>query len=563
MSDELERAVTSVLDAVPGADRDAVLEEFERYQTEFLMGPKAAVRSVITRIQRSTPGAVDDASTARPDQAPQPAKQVQSFAELVDGDRNLTLEAFVADHDLVERNVRGEMMTIGRGRLEDKPNEPRSKRTSIQYTDWGNHADVLRPGSVVRIEGASASSWQEQVRLEINRSARVTTLQASSEPIIDRSEPLTIEQASSIEGRVSIVARIVSNDPRTINTKDGRAIEVHSGRIADSTGMMTYTAWDGLDHSAGTLVKIRDAQVRRFRNLPDLNIGRTTIIEEYHDAAFPDLETLSDHSKVAIKGLKDGMRDVEIVAEIHQISERQVNVKGEKKTIHSGELIDPTGRCRFTIWSDAVSIEEGDLPLPVHIQGARVSSWQGIPDIAVDSMDNIQRLDTSPWESIDPEDHWVEAMLGDLVKGPSRQSVEVLGSIVSVGEDSGPILRCPECRRVLVDDACADHGTQDGIPDLRIRMVLDDGVAAMTALVNRAAAEALLEMDRDAVVSTIKESGREAWLSDLRDRWLARRARIRGRTRVDEMAGYLLADAVLFEGISDMSVETVRARWGI
>ena len=45
MSDELERAVNSVLDAVPGADRDAVLDEFERYQTEFLMGPKAAVRS--------------------------------------------------------------------------------------------------------------------------------------------------------------------------------------------------------------------------------------------------------------------------------------------------------------------------------------------------------------------------------------------------------------------------------------------------------------------------------------------------------------------------------------
>ena len=70
-------------------------------------------------------------------------------------------------------------------------------------------------------------------------------------------------------------------------------------------------------------------------------------------------------------------------------------------------------------------------------------------------------------------------------------------------------------------------------------------------------------MDRDAIASSIKESGREAWLSDLRDRWLARRARIRGRTMVDEMAGYLLADAVLFEDIDDMSVETVRARWGV
>ncbi len=563
MSDELERAVSSVLDAVPGADRDAVTEEFERYQNEFLMGPKAAVRSVITRMQRSTPGAMDGEATPRPDAGPRPAKKIQRFAELVDGDRNLTLEAYVAEHDLVERNVRGEMMTIGRGRLEDMPNEPRSQRSSIQYTDWGGHADVLRPGSTVRIEGASASSWQEQVRLEINRSARVTTLQASSEPVIDRSEPLSIEQASSIEGRVSIVARIVSNDPRTINTKDGRNIEVRSGRIADSTGMMTFTAWDGLDHSVGTLVKIRDAQVRRFRNLPDLNIGRTTIVEEYHDAAFPDIEALSDHSKVAIKGLKDGMRDVELIAEIHQITERQVNVKGEKKTIHSGELIDPTGRCRFTIWSVAVAIEEGDLPLPVQISGARVSSWQGIPDIAVDSMDNIERLDAAPWDAIDPEDHWVEASLSDLVKGPSRQSVEVDGSIVSVGEDSGPILRCPECRRVLADEACVDHGTQEGVPDLRVRMVLDDGVAAMTTLVNRAAAEALLEMDRAAVVSAIKEGGREAWLSELRDKWLARRARIRGRTRVDEMAGYLLADAVLFEGISDVSVEAVRARWGI
>ena len=392
MSDELDRAVANVLEHVPEADREAVLEEFERYQNEFLMGPKAAVRSVITRMQRTTPGVVDSESSPRPDQAPQPVKQVRGFAEVIDGDRNLTLEAYVADYDLVERSVRGEMRTIGRGRLEDMPNEPRSQRSSIQYTDWGDHGDVLRPGSTVRIEGASASSWQEQIRLEINRSSRVTTLQASSEPILDRSEPLTIEQASLIEGRVSVVVRVVSNDPRTINTKDGRVIEVRSGRIADSTGMMTFTAWDGLDYSAGTLVKIRDAQVRRFRNLPDLNIGRTTIIEEYHDATFPDLEMLSAHSKVAIMGLKDGMRDVELIAEIHQISEREVNIKGEKKTIHSGELIDPTGRCRFTIWSAEVDIQEGDLPAPVHIRGARVSSWQGIPDLAVDSMDDVERL---------------------------------------------------------------------------------------------------------------------------------------------------------------------------
>ena len=53
--------------------------------------------------------------------------------------------------------------------------------------------------------------------------------------------------------------------------------------------------------------------------------------------------------------------------------------------------------------------------------------------------------------------------------------IKTQGNLVSVSEDSGIIFRCPECNRVLRDGECATHGEQEGVQDIRLRLVIDDG----------------------------------------------------------------------------------------
>jgi len=56
---------------------------------------------------------------------------------------------------------------------------------------------------------------------------------------------------------------------------------------------------------------------------------------------------------------------------------------------------------------------------------------------------------------------------------------------VDVQSGSGLIKRCPECNRALVKGACGEHGKVEGVYDLRIKAVLDDGEKVQDILMNR------------------------------------------------------------------------------
>ena len=60
---------------------------------------------------------------------------------------------------------------------------------------------------------------------------------------------------------------------------------------------------------------------------------------------------------------------------------------------------------------------------------------------------------------------------------------------MGINSGSGIIERCPECRRMLRDGSCMEHGPQRGEEDLRIRFVLDDGVSNANLFLGREAAE--------------------------------------------------------------------------
>ena len=559
MSEEkYDAEVRLVLQECKDANPEEVAKEFERYENEFLIPPRDALRSVVRKFME--PGSDAD-KTVR---APAPSvKKASKFSELGSNDRNVTIEVLVVSYNSRVQQVRGDERQIGFGFIEDSPWD--GERERWEFKDWGNKSQDLAAGSVVRLDGVSVNEWNDKKSININQTSRVSVLKEGGAPSLPpTNEPVTIEDASRGEGTVAIVARVLAIRPDQIVRRDGSgSIDVMRGRLGDQTGTMGFLSWKTLDISEGDLVKIENAQVKRFRDTPEINIGDFTKIEPYHDGAFPEAETLQANSSCAIKDLRDGMRDVEITLQVVDWNSRSFTSKtGEERVVRSGEVQDPSGRCRLTSWGE-VDLEAGSF---IRIKRARVQAWQGSPDLVIDQSEQVETLTEAPFGPIDASNHWVEENLDDLTSGGSRRGISTIGRIVSLRSDSGIILRCTQegCRRVLRDGVCGIHGEDVGEEDLRMMMVVDSGVSNASLLVSRAPTEMLIGMSLDDVRKEISSNGKEAFHSSLKDKFLGHRVRIMGRSINDDRGCMIQADEVQVmevdpEGIAKAAID----RWGV
>ena len=565
MSEDYAPHVAEVLKQVPEADAEKVSEAFARYEKDFLIPPEDAMRSVLRRFQSDNGIVTPTSSQAGSSQKQSiPIKKAAKLSELSSEDRNVEIEVEIVTHNPRTTMVRGEEKVVPYGLLEDQPFLEGGNRTRWEFKDWGNHPNIA-PGAVVRLEGVSVNEYQGRMSLNINQSSRVVVLREGVRTVNTPGEPVEINTITT-EGSITVVGRLLASRKDVIHRKDGSAtIDVVRGRIADDTGAIGFLSWEPFDHEIGSLLKIENVQVKTFRETPELNIGSSARIEIYHDSNFASADDLVARSVSRIEDLRDGSRDVEIIVEVQKMIRRDFKGKdGEDKSVWSGDIADPKGRCRCSIWSEPPFDFEA-TPVVIRLRGVRVRAWQGIPDITIDDVSQIEILAAPPWGAdVDLANNIVEVALSDLASGASRVGISTSGHIISVREDSGIISRCSECRRVLRDGECATHGPQEGDADVRMRLVLDDGVSTISLIVNKAASESLIGMNQQSIAADISENGSMAFVQNLRERLLGRQLKASGRTIVDEQGAMLLSDDVeLIELESELIAAELRTKWGV
>jgi replication factor A1 len=564
MSD-YEAHVSEVIKQVPEADPEKVAEAFARYEKDFLIPPEDAMRSVLRRFQSDT-GVAQPSNTQSNNSQRQsaPIKKASKLSELSSEDRNVEIEVEIVTHNPRTTMVRGEEKIVPYGLLEDQPWSEGGDRTRWEFKDWGNNPNIA-PGAVVRLEGVSVNEYQGRMSLNINQASRVVVLREGERTVTTPGEPVEINKIKN-PGNVTVVGRLLASRKDQIHRKDGSgSIDIVRGRIADDTGAIGFLSWESFEHEIGTLLKFENAQVKVFRDTPEINIGSSTKIEVFHDSNFASADDLVARSVSKIEDLRDGSRDVEIIVEIQKMIRRDFKGKdGEDKSVWSGDIADPTGKCRCSIWSEPPFDFEA-TPVVVRLRGVRVRAWQGIPDITIDDVSQIEILAAAPWgDDVDLTNNVVDVPLTDLATGASRVGISTTGHVISIREDSGIISRCTECRRVLRDGECATHGKQDGNSDVRIRMVLDDGNSTISLIVNKDASESLINMNQEAITSHINENGTMAFVQELREMLLGRQLKASGRTIVDEQGAMLLSDAVeLIDVDSALVAAELRAKWGV
>ena len=200
----------------------------------------------------------------------------------------------------------------------------------------------------------------------------------------------------------------------------------------------------------------------------------------------------------------------------------------------------------------------------MEVKGTRVRAWQGIPDITVDNAEQITVLERPPWDAeMDLTNHAVDVPLSDVVAGPSRVGMKTRGMLVSVREDSGFIKRCTECRRVLRDGACFDHGANEGTEDVRLRLVVDHEGVTAAVLVNKEASLAALGLSLEEMRGKVEELGDVGFVQHVRELLLGRNIVVSGRSIVDDQGAMVLADGFEVEAHdAQMRASELRMQWG-
>ncbi|WP_321430417.1 replication factor A [uncultured Methanolobus sp.] len=185
-----------------------------------------------------------------------------------------------------------------------------------------------------------------------------------------------------------------------------------------------------------------------------------------------------------------------------------------------GLIGDETGTIKFTIWESAgvSTVEEGKSYL---LKNVVVNEWNGKFQINVNKSSSIDSLDE------------------DIEVG--NATVEFKGAMVDIQSGSGLIKRCPECNRALTKGACMEHGKVDGVYDLRIKAVIDDGSSIQDTILKRGLTEEITGITLESAIALAADAlDQGVVLEKMKDSLVGRYYCVSG-SRVDR---YLIVETI-------------------
>ena len=364
--------------------------------------------------------------------------------------------------------------------------------------------------------------------------------------------PLSTERTLVVDlkpnqNSVNLLCRVITINPKDITIK-GEDRKIFFGILADESGTIPFTAWNDFGIEKGTVLEISNAYTREWQGDTKLNFGDRTKVEKTDESKVP--ESSLEPKEYKVKDLKSGLGAVEVTARILEINEREVEVDGQKKSVYSGTLGDETGKAQYTSWHD-FKLKEEDV---VKISGGYVRSWKGIPQLTFDEKATVDKVDDSKISKKDIKTR--KLPLHELVERYGALDVEAEGTVIQIRGGSGLVQRCPECNRVLQGSDCSIHGTVKGIPDLRIKLVIDDGTGAVSGIINKDSTEKLLGKTLDELAKILgKSEDKNIIVEEINNTLFAHRINLRGNALGDEFGITIIVKDVKLADI-DVEAET-------
>jgi replication factor A1 len=361
----------------------------------------------------------------------------------------------------------------------------------------------------------------------------------------DPSEPpeVRLQDLRPLTPKVHVVARVVSLQRREVARRsDGARQSVLSGRLSDGTGTVRFSWWDpprdGVER--GTILRAVGAEVREFRGRPELVFSWKTRIAPAGPAELPRVDDAS-LPRPTVRELREGSEGFRLDARILSVTAKPVSVGEERRVVYDGRLADRTGAIAFSSWSDFGLVAGAT----VAVAGGYVRAFRGRRQLVLDEGSRVSRI---------PPDGLPE--LAELARRPPRTIAEleaerggelaaIEGLVVGLVPPSGLVHRCAACRRLVTSGLCRVHGQVVGVPDLRARLVLDDGTGAATIDAGRSETERLWGTTLDQVRDRLREVSDPAVLEEqLAEALVGRRFVVRGSASCDDFGLTVIPESI-------------------
>lgn len=191
-----------------------------------------------------------------------------------------------------------------------------------------------------------------------------------------------------------------------------------------------------------------------------------------------------DPSIKLLKDLRNGDTGVTVLANVVEPRYRDITTTRGNVTVINGMLEDSTAKLHFTAWIEMPLLFSGRALL---IKNVYVNSFHGMPSVNIGEKTTLEEL-----EGIIPGYASRRCSLAELSESDGAYEIEVEGDVVSIRPGSGIIERCPVCSRVMQKGQCRAHGRSEGVKDLRIKAIVDDGTGSMICVFDKTLTRALL-----------------------------------------------------------------------
>jgi len=303
------------------------------------------------------------------------------------------------------------------------------------------------------------------------------------------------------------------------------------GLIGDGTGTIKFVKWAKSNLPAlveGKSYSLENMTTDEWEGRFSVKMNRTTRIQELDE----EVETQDREAQLLqIDDINQSEQWINLRAKVVQLWE------SEHESIDQVGLIgDETGTIKFVKWAKS--------ELPALVEGKSYS----FENLTTDEFEERFSVKFNKSSSIKELDEDIEV---------GFSATEFTGAMVHIQDGSGLIRRCPICNRALMKGTCMEHGNVDGIHDLRIKAVLDNGTMVQEALFNREITESVsgitLEEAKEMAVDALDQS---VVLDEMKKRLLGRYYAMSGRI----LDRYMLVENVqLVEGMPDNGVDALLA----
>lgn len=232
--------------------------------------------------------------------------------------------------------------------------------------------------------------------------------------------------------------------------------------------------------------------------------ARRSIVKKHSKAGDGAPVSAAKDAKGSIKLLKDlrnGDSEVTVLANVVEPRYREITTSRGTMTVVNGMLEDSTAKVHFTAWIDSPALFSGRAVLARNVY---VNSFHGMPSVNMAEKSVIEEFgDTIPGYDIR------RCSLAELTEGDGAYDIEAEGDVVSIRPGSGLIERCLICSRVMQKGQCRAHGRSEGVKDLRIKAILDDGTGSLICVFDHTLTRALLGIELEMALAAGDENAEE------------------------------------------------------